>query len=139
MPMSGKSLKEKLGWKPGQRVVVAGLPDGVANPFAGVDHRRVEVGQVWPEAGSDLVVGFCRDAAALGEFAGGMMECAGESGKLWVCYPKGSSKVKTDLTRDLGWEPMFAAGWVVVAIASVDATWSAVRFRPKHLVQSARS
>jgi hypothetical protein len=46
--------------------------------------------------------------------------------------------VKTDLKRDAGWEPMFAAGWIVVAIASVDATWSAVRFRPRNQVKSIR-
>jgi hypothetical protein len=62
----------------------------------------------------------------------------GDAAKVWLCYPKGSSKVETDLSRDAGWEPMFNAGWIVVAIASVDATWSAVRFRPKRLVNSVR-
>jgi hypothetical protein len=58
--------------------------------------------------------------------------------QIWICYPKLSSKVKTDLTRDHGWEPMFRSGWIVVAIASVDAVWSAVRFRPKAKVKSVR-
>jgi hypothetical protein len=58
--------------------------------------------------------------------------------QIWICYPKLTSKVKTDLTRDHGWEPMFRAGWIVVAIASVDAVWSAVRFRPKAKVKSVR-
>jgi hypothetical protein len=136
--MCEKSLKEKIGWKPGQRVLLAGLPQGVANPFGGIEHTQVGAREAWPEGSFDLVLGFCHDAAALHVSAGGMMGSAGESGKLWVCYPKGSSKVKTDLTRDTGWEPMFNAGWIVVAIASVDATWSAVRFRPKHLVKSTR-
>jgi hypothetical protein len=74
----------------------------------------------------------------LREIAPVMVGAGLEDAKVWICYPKLSSKVKTDLTRDHGWEPMFVAGWIVVAIASVDAVWSAVRFRPKAKVKSVR-
>ncbi|MFC5405664.1 YdeI/OmpD-associated family protein [Cohnella soli] len=49
---------------------------------------------------------------------------------VWLCYPKGTSKIKTDLHRDKGWEPVIAAGWEGVSLVSVDDTWSAMRFRP---------
>jgi hypothetical protein len=51
-------------------------------------------------------------------------------GVLWISYPKGTSKVKTDLNRDKGWEAITDAGWTGIAQVSVDATWSATRFRP---------
>lgn len=51
-------------------------------------------------------------------------------GLLWLCYPKGSSKLKTDLSRDKGWDIVKAAGFEGVSLVSVDDTWSAMRFRP---------
>jgi hypothetical protein len=49
---------------------------------------------------------------------------------LWIAYPKKSAKVDTDLTRDVGWSVIEGAGVVGVAVVSIDATWSALRFRP---------
>ena len=46
---------------------------------------------------------------------------------LWICYPKGGA---SDLTRDTLW-PMLAAHHLrPVAQIAIDATWSALRFRP---------
>lgn len=51
-------------------------------------------------------------------------------GLLWLCYPKGSSGLKTDLSRDKGWDSVKAAGFEGVSLILVDDTWSAMRFRP---------
>jgi hypothetical protein len=136
--MAEKTLKEKIGWKPGQQVLAIGLPAGVDDPFAGVDHTSLAAGKSAPKRKFDLLLGFAADRAALKTVASAILAAATDDSKLWVCYPKGSSGMKSDLTRDVGWEPLFDAGWIVVAIASVDATWSAVRFRPKRLVKSVR-
>ncbi len=133
-----KTLKEKLGWKEGQRALLIGLPQDVASPFAWVEHVEVALGAKVPKGSFDLGVGFARDAAALRMLAPALLGATTEESKVWVCYPKLSGNIKTDLTRDRGWEPMFDAGWIVVAIAAVDTTWSAVRFRPKYLVKSVR-
>jgi hypothetical protein len=136
--MAEKLLREKIGWKPGMRVLEVGLPDGLASPFSGVEHTSVRSGEGAPGAGFDLVLGFARDSTVLREIAPVMVGAGGDEAKIWIGYPKLSSKQKTDLTRDTGWEPMLRAGWIVVAIASVDAVWSAVRFRPKERVKSVR-
>ena len=52
----------------------------------------------------------------------------------WIYYPKGSSKVQTDLTRDKGWDQLLKIKelqWV--SLISLDDTWSAfaVRFNSK--------
>jgi hypothetical protein len=51
-------------------------------------------------------------------------------GILWICYPKKSSEVKTDISRDVGWDVVHKAGWEGVTLISVDDIWSAMRFRP---------
>jgi hypothetical protein len=49
---------------------------------------------------------------------------------LWISFPKGTSKIQTDLTRDKGWESMqkFDLKWV--NLISVNETWSAFAMRP---------
>jgi hypothetical protein len=52
---------------------------------------------------------------------------------VWVYYPKGSSGMQTDLTRDKGWECLMKEddklAWI--NLISFDDTWSAFGFRAK--------
>ena len=50
----------------------------------------------------------------------------------WIYYPKGSSKIQTDLTRDKGWDKLLAHDelhWI--SLISFDETWSVFAFRLK--------
>ena len=51
----------------------------------------------------------------------------------WIYYPKGSSGVQTDLTRDKGWDALLKQGdaFIWVSLISFDDTWSAFAFRVK--------
>lgn len=52
---------------------------------------------------------------------------------VWVYYPKGSSKIQTDLTRDKGWDCLLAESdkltWI--SLISFNETWSVFGFRAK--------
>ena len=52
---------------------------------------------------------------------------------VWVYYPKGTSKIQTDLTRDKGWDCLLAEGdkltWI--SLISFNDTWSVFGFRAK--------
>ena len=51
----------------------------------------------------------------------------------WIYFPKGTSKMQTDLTRDKGWDALLAHNdkfaWLV--LVSFDDTWSAFSIRLK--------
>jgi hypothetical protein len=49
----------------------------------------------------------------------------------WIFYPKGSSKIQTDLTRDKGWEELLKHDMQWVSLISFDDTWSAFGMREK--------
>ena len=49
---------------------------------------------------------------------------------LWIAFPKGASKIKTDLTRDKGWETVQRMDLKWVNLISVNETWSAFALRP---------
>lgn len=53
---------------------------------------------------------------------------------LWVAYPKKSGSIKSDITRDNGWEELTNAGYIPVTQVSVDNDWTALRFRQEQLV-----
>jgi hypothetical protein len=49
----------------------------------------------------------------------------------WIFYPKGTSKIQTDLTRDKGWDNLLTNDLEWVNLVSFDDTWSAFGVRPK--------
>jgi hypothetical protein len=52
---------------------------------------------------------------------------------LWIYYPKGTSKIQTDLTRDKGWEKILTnkdLHWI--SLISFDGTWSTFACRWKN-------
>jgi hypothetical protein len=76
----------------------------------------------------DVVQAFVRDRADLDEVAELALEAVKPGGILWMCDPKRSSKVATDLTRDTGWGALYRAGRGPVAAISIDEVWSGLRF-----------
>jgi hypothetical protein len=50
-------------------------------------------------------------------------------GTLWIAYPKGSSKVQTDLTRDAGWDAIRDQDLMWLTLVSIDPRWSAFSLR----------
>jgi hypothetical protein len=50
---------------------------------------------------------------------------------LWIAYPKKSSGIKTDLEMMGSWDEPAKYGLNTVAAASVNETWTALRFRPE--------
>ena len=115
---SGTPLPAKLGIKAGSRVLLDGMPDDV--PLDG--HRRPG------REPYDVVLLFAPDAARLHARWPALVPRLTTAGRLWVCWPKKSSGVPTDLTengvRDFG----LAEGLVDVKVCAIDATWSGLAF-----------
>jgi hypothetical protein len=50
----------------------------------------------------------------------------------WIYYPKGTSKLQTDLTRDKGWDELLKRDNLTwISLISFDDTWSTFAFRIK--------
>ena len=61
-----------------------------------------------------------------------------EDAPLWIGFPKQTGALKSDLTRDRGWDVVRKAGFRPVTLIAVDETWSAMRVRRKELVKTNR-
>ncbi len=78
---------------------------------------------------ADLIQVFVTTKKELEEQLGKLKPRLAPKGLLWVTYPKGTSKVKTDLNRDSIAQYASTVGLQAVAIISVDETWSALRLK----------
>jgi len=84
----------------------------------------------------DFVHLFVASAADVEARAGVAIAAVKRGGLLWASYPKKSSKIKTDISRDNGWKPLRDAGFEAVTQIAIDDTWSALRFRPASEIKS---
>jgi hypothetical protein len=76
----------------------------------------------------DVILIFCPDTAALHDAFPAAMALLAKHGGLWVCWPKRSSKVPTDLSENPIRDHGLAMGLVDNKVAAIDATWSGLRF-----------
>ncbi|HEX3581637.1 MAG TPA: hypothetical protein VH087_07720 [Thermoanaerobaculia bacterium] len=78
----------------------------------------------------DFVQLFVKSEAELAKVAPKAVAALEPDAILWVSFPKGSSKIQTDLTRDKGWDSLrkFPLKWIT--LISVNDTWSAFALGP---------
>jgi len=125
-------LTKKLGVKVGQRLLLLNAPPGYAQTVT-LLAEGVNVSET-PGQRFDLVQLFVKDSAELDELAPAAIESLVYDGLLWISYPKKSSGVPSDLTRDVLWKLMKAYNLKPVSQISIDEVWSALRFRPPERV-----
>ena len=78
----------------------------------------------------DWIQIFVRDKAELAALAPKAAKALRPESMLWISFPKGSSKIQTDLTRDKGWESLQKLDLKWLTLISVNETWSAFALRP---------
>ncbi len=126
--MADAALLKKLLVKPGQRVLVLHAPDGyLARLDPPPDGTTVST---QPDGIYDLVQLFVAHKAVIDAEWSTVQAAVKPGGVVWLAYPKLSSGVKSDMTRDRGWETVRTAGWEPVTQIALDDVWSALRFRP---------
>jgi hypothetical protein len=126
------SLVQKLQLKVDHRLAVVNAPDGYLEQLTpeleGIAVSAKATGK------SDAVLLFVNDLAEAERLSPKAIRAVEEDGLLWIAYPKGSSKVKTDVNRDSLRKTVELIGWQSVRQIALDDVWSAMRFRPAEKV-----
>lgn len=125
--MVSKTLAQKLYIRPGYTVALLNAPKGAADLLAPLPDEVKVVTNTKEKV--DLVLQFVKTSADLEKAAKELKETLAADVVLWFAYPKQSSKVASDLTRDHGWKVVYDLGFEGVASVAIDDTWSGVRFR----------
>ena len=130
--MADTSLIKKLGIKPKQRIILLNAPEGCSEQIGALLPADVELLTTPTLAGNfDVVLQFVHNRAEVEKDITIAIQLVKPGGFLWVSYPKKSSKVPTDINRDILWRVFPNSKWRPVTQVSIDEVWSALRFRPK--------
>lgn len=126
--MAENQLAKKMKLKPGLRAAVINAPDDYLKELAPLP-AGVEVLEKL-QGKFDWVQFFARNKAELERLLPKAVRALKPESLLWVTFPKGTSKMQTDLTRDKGWESLHGIELKWVNLISVNALWSAFAMRP---------
>lgn len=128
--MKDQALIKKYGLKPGLQLLLLNAPDGFKERLRELPAGAQYVTTAVPQTQYDIVQIFAQDSAEVAAYFETTVAALKPEGALWIAYPKKSAHVETDLTRDEGWQQLYAANLEGVHIFSIDETWSNVRFAP---------
>jgi hypothetical protein len=86
-----------------------------------------------PEAPVDAAHVFVTERAKLEHDLQRLVPLIGQSGFIWVSWPKKAARVPTDITEDSIREICLPMGLVDVKVCAVDATWSGLKLVKRRL------
>lgn len=121
-----QTFAQKLNLKPGQALALVNPPQGMTALLAGLLPENPLLHSVPEQVEAVLVFLTRQDEVGL---LPGIYTPLKVGGLAWAVYPKGGSKVPTDLNRDILWKLIEPLGWRPVRMVALDETWSAMRFR----------
>ena len=123
MPESPIAKKMKL--KPGVRAAIIHAPENYLNELK---HDN----EISPKLSGkfDWVQIFAKNKKELDSLVPKAAKALKPESMLWLSFPKGTSKIQTDLTRDKGWEVLQGLDLKWVTLISVNENWSAFALRP---------
>jgi len=129
---SGRSLPEKLGFKPGMAVALVALPpelEGLATsvPFGQVVRTGDWAAPLGPDRSLDAVHAFTASGAEVDCHLARLQDAIRRDGMIWVSWPKKASKVATDVTEDRVRDAALRLDLVDIKVAAIDAVWSGLK------------
>lgn len=122
---SPRPLLDKLGIKPGTRVVLLSAPSGFVATLGklppGAKLVRTTRGT------QSFIHLFTKSRADLARRLRPLNNALRDDGMIWISWPKKASGVTTDITEDTIREVALPLGLVDVKVCAVDDTWSGLK------------
>lgn len=126
--MSSPSLLEKLQLKDEKNLLIQGLPSSIEKQFI----KRSFSKNLTPLLRSrkiDFALVFAINQKQLRSILTDVMPHLQEDAKLWIAYPKLTSKIASDLSREASWEFLSDYGFEGARACALDNVWTALRFK----------
>lgn len=125
---SGTPLCRKLGIKPGHRVVLRSMPEAARRDLVEGEPDASYAASARSAGTIDVQVVCVERAGTLGRELERARRLMTTDGAVWICWPKKSSGVATDLSESMVRTTGLASGLVDNEVCAVDDTWSGQRF-----------
>jgi hypothetical protein len=123
---SKRSVVEKLGITKGHTLYVHTAPPSFVTVLKQLPSEvRVLDRLTRPQ---DIIIFFTTTYTDLIKYFAKFKEDLSMNGMLWVCWPKGSSKIPTDVNENIIREVGLDLGLVDVKVCAIDTDWSGLKF-----------
>jgi hypothetical protein len=123
---SKKSLVEKLGMKGGFKILILNPPQAYKNTLGKLPDKVITVRSL--KGPLNFIQLFAKKKAELEPKFPSVIKELAPNGMLWISWPKGSSRVPTDLNENIVREIGLRNGMVDVKVCAVDEIWSGLKF-----------
>lgn len=125
--MSEKTVAQKLLIKEGYKVLILNAPDGYGTLMGEMPPTVSILSR--PEANTDLIQVFIQSRKEMETQLPTLKKSLKPDGLFWVTYPKETSKMPTDVNRDILVSYARTVGMAGIAMISIDDTWSVLRLK----------
>ncbi len=130
-------ILRKLRYGNQERIAVLNAPDEFSRRISGLLPEVQIDTEINPRYLYDFMIAFATAADEVARLGPECIHNLSEDGKLWMAYPKLSSRrYSADISRDRGWEGVEATGFRRVGQVPIDDDWSALRFRNARFIKS---
>ena len=128
-----QTILEKLGLKNEKNILIQGLPSSIEKQFSKLSFAK-NLTPLLRSRKIDFALIFAVSESQLNLILEDIMPALKEDSKLWVAYPKLTSKITTDLNRENSWNKLVDAEYENAEQVSLDHVWHAAFFRKNALV-----
>jgi len=130
--MSAQTLLEKLQLQDEKNLLIQGLPSSIEKQFVKLTFSK-NVTPLLKNRKIDFALVFAVSQRQLADILKDVIPALGQDGKFWIAYPKLTSKIASDLSRDKNWDFVSDYGFEPVGMVALDNVWSAARFKKQEL------
>jgi hypothetical protein len=123
-----QTLLEKLQLKDERSLLIQGLPSSIEKQFAKLAFAK-NVTPLLKSKKIDFALIFAVNETQLRGIINEVLPALHCEGKLWVAYPKLTSKIATTLNRDCSWSCITQMGYEGIRQVPLDHVWTALRFK----------
>lgn len=125
--MALPTMLEKLQIKNEKNFLIQGLPSSIEKPFAKLNYAK-SVTPLLRTKKIDFALIFALNIRQLTQIVDEISSALHENANFWVAYPKSTSKIYCDLTRDYNWDVLIGQGFEAIDHTCLDNVWTAIRF-----------
>lgn len=135
-----QTILEKLQLMNEKNLLIQGLPSTIEKQFIKLSFAK-NITPLLKIKKIDFALVFAITKNQLRDILRDVLPSLNENAKLWIAYPKLTSKIVSDLSRDCNWECVAQLGYEGVRMISLDHVWCAMRFKKaeqiKHIFEDA--
>lgn len=123
-----QTILEKLQLKNEKNILIQGLPSSIEKQFSKLSFAK-NLTPLLRSRKIDFALVFAVSENQLNSILDDIMPSLKENSKLWIAYPKLSSKITTDLNREGSWNKLIHADYESSEQVPLDHVWHAVNFK----------